>query len=970
VLLGLLGACASHPDVAPIPVPIAVAPPASAQSPDAPVLRIEAGMHTAPIIRMDVDAQERFLVTASHDKTARVWDLANGELLQILRPPLGPDIEGKLYAVAISPDGATVAVAGWTPSPELDSEDIYLFDRASGRMQRRLTGLPNVVNHLAYSPDGRYLVAATLGNGGIRVYETRHYSEVARDSDCSAESYWAEFDRSGRLVTSCYDGYIRLYDASLQRIAKRKAPGGTRPFAVSFSPDGTSVAVGFDDTTAVNVLSGEDLALLYTPDTKGVDNRDLAIVDWARDGLLLYASGGYHDGSGICPILQWSQAGRGPVTTRLAAATDTVMDLRVLADGRLVFVAADPALRVFAANGARLWAGEPSTVDFRGRQTELRVSRDGLLVESGFNVLMPANRFDYHLVRLQLTEGRLLFDPESLAALEPPHTTGLPISDWKNSDTPRLNGTPLPLKQYEFSHTLAIAPDKQRFLLGTEWYLRLFDRQGQQVWETPAPSDTRAVNITADNRLAVAAFGDGTLRWYRLSDGAELLALFIHPDRQRWVLWTPEGFFNASPGGETLIGYHLNQGADTAGEFVTVEQLYSLFYRPDLVARRLEDGIEPVLRAALARIGDVRQVLAAGLPPALELVSLAEQRQSVRDFELQFKISPKNGGVGRIVYRVNGIVREDLGARPGDIALPFHRRPFTLEPGRNIISATVFNANNTVESTPIETVVHVEAEARRPALYVLAVGITNYRDSALQLHYAASDAQEVVQTLQRRGQGLFTSVSVTPLLDGDATLRGIDAAFQDLAARVQEHDVFVLHLAGHGMTIDGVYYFIPWDMVYTNQQALQSGSVHQDRLAQWLGLIKAQKSFVVLDTCHSGAFVTAAPGMLPTLASTRGLEEKGAIDRLMRATGRAVLAAATARQFALEGYEGHGVLTHVLLQGLGGKAADRDGLITVNELITYVSSEVPRLTMAKWGYEQFPMHQSQGQPFAIGRIRP
>ena len=78
------------------------------------MLRIEAGMHTAPITRIDVDAAERFLVTASDDKTARVWDLANGQLLQVLRPPLVAGDEGKLYAVAISPDGTTVATGGWT----------------------------------------------------------------------------------------------------------------------------------------------------------------------------------------------------------------------------------------------------------------------------------------------------------------------------------------------------------------------------------------------------------------------------------------------------------------------------------------------------------------------------------------------------------------------------------------------------------------------------------------------------------------------------------------------------------------------------------------------------------------------------------------------------------------------------------------------------------------------------------------
>src|SRR2546428_4948778 len=90
LLLGLLGACAAplHPPSVepPPPVPVSLpAQPAPASRPvqgseTLPVLRIEAGMHTALINRIDVDVQERFLVTASYDKTARVWSLASGEL--------------------------------------------------------------------------------------------------------------------------------------------------------------------------------------------------------------------------------------------------------------------------------------------------------------------------------------------------------------------------------------------------------------------------------------------------------------------------------------------------------------------------------------------------------------------------------------------------------------------------------------------------------------------------------------------------------------------------------------------------------------------------------------------------------------------------------------------------------------------------------------------------------------------------
>jgi WD40 repeat protein len=121
-----------------------------------PQLRIEAGMHTAPLRSIATDAQGRYAVTAGDDKTARVWDVATGQLLRVLRPPVGPGEEGKLNAVAISPDGTTVAVGGWT---ELGSSGaghtVYLFDRANGRLVRRLGVLPSVTHYLAFSPDGR-----------------------------------------------------------------------------------------------------------------------------------------------------------------------------------------------------------------------------------------------------------------------------------------------------------------------------------------------------------------------------------------------------------------------------------------------------------------------------------------------------------------------------------------------------------------------------------------------------------------------------------------------------------------------------------------------------------------------------------------------------------------------------------------------------------------------------------------------
>ena len=317
----------------------AASSPAAEAFPAAPMLRLETGMHTAPILRIDVDRDQRFLVSGSEDKTVRIWEATTGRLLRTLRVPLGEGTLGKISGVAISPDGASVAAGGYTGYIKKGGYEIYIYGRESGEVRHVIGDLPNVIHHLKFSPDGRYLAATLWGSNGLRVYETTNYKQIAADTHYGRGSFWVDFDSSGRLVTTCSDGHIRLYGSDFRLIQKRPAPGGKFPFGAAFSPDGRQIAVGYEDSTRVDVLSAETLELRFSADTADVNNGNLFTVAWSQDGRFLFAAGRYTR-EGFNFIRRWSETGRGGFT-EFKLTHSTVFGLKSLSTGGLAVGAAD-----------------------------------------------------------------------------------------------------------------------------------------------------------------------------------------------------------------------------------------------------------------------------------------------------------------------------------------------------------------------------------------------------------------------------------------------------------------------------------------------------------------------------------------------------------------------------------------------------------------------------------------------------
>jgi WD40 repeat protein len=560
---------------------VVAAPAAMAQLYDQPMLVVEPGMHTAPIICVAVDAAGRYAVTGSHDKTARVWSLTDGKLLQTIRMPAGPNNIGKIYAVAMSPDGDLIATGGWTAAmPEVS---IYLFETRTGKMTARIAGISATTHSLAFSSDGRYLAAGLFGTSDLRVYDRdRQWTEAFRDTDYrGAAIYGTTFAADGRLATASLDGKVRLYDRDFKLVVPpRKATGGDKPFRIAFSPDGILLAVGYADAATVDLLDGHSLASLPRPNVDGLRNGALASVTWSKDGKTLYAGGTYSDGRGRT-VLAWGDAGRGE-RRALPAGSNSVSGLAALPDGGLLVAAQDPFLGLLESDGRPRWAHYSPTADFRNQRDVLAVSADGTIVDFGFELGGKSPlRFDLRALKLG-------HDPPADHQTVRAKRAGLAVEGWNNGLSPTLDGKPINLSQYERSQSLAIHPDGGRFVLGADWSLRAIDAKGERLWTRDASSQVWAVNISGDGRLVVAAYSDGTIRWHRMDDGRELLALFVLADKQNWVAWTPEGFYGATAGAFGVLQWQVNRGFDAAADTVPVSAITRL-RRPDALALVLQE---------------------------------------------------------------------------------------------------------------------------------------------------------------------------------------------------------------------------------------------------------------------------------------------------------------------------------------------------------------------------------------------
>ena len=870
--------------------------------------------HALPINAVAVSPDGKTVVSAANEGALKLWDIATGKLLRNLT---GHSVS--VYAVAFSPGGKKILSGGTDTT-------VRLWDASTGKLLRTMRDIPSELHSVLFSPDGT--LGITGSDVALQTWDLAS-GKPLRTVKPTVGTWMmiksiARLPGDLRVLVGGEDRTLRLFDLDSGRMLRAFGTRSNWNTSVAIFPDGlTAIAGGTSSSlTRWSLESGRPVGAFNA--STGGD----AIVAVSPDGSLV-ASG--------------------------RSNSLTVWDAKTSAVVRTISLDADVWSLAFAPNGQSLLVGGLAgslslwEVPSGKRLREFQRRSSGTVYSVAFSpdgrTVLTGNG-DNTLRLWETTSGRLLRSWQNTnevvaAAFSPDGKTvvGASLADalqeWEVS-TGKLR------KKYQGLgdvSTVAYSPDGQLLLSGGHNGILVFSEvaTGAVLHKVEAHTDVvSSIVVSPNGRTALTTSYDGTVKLWDTASGT-LLANMVGFDGGQWLTMTPEGYFDASEGGAKLVS------AVRGFEVRAVDQLFQALFRPDLLRQKMSNDFDDRLRVALAANKlNLENVLNSGPPPQVTIVSPKEADVlQASNVSVQLRVANKGGGIGRLEWRVNGVALGVENLEPGksagrEVELG---RSLALGEGPNFIEVVAYNSKNLIASVPATVAVTLApGDGKHPSrLFVVAVGVDAYENKSLELKFAAADALSVSAALKlpRASAGIYQSVHVDKVINESATLEKVSELFQGLRSAVRPDDTFVLYMAGHGVTEDGQYHFIPQDDSSEDRQTFLSKSISQDQIQSWMTMIPALRSVLIYDTCESGSAIE------DSASAFRGLRMRVAVEKLSRSIGRTVLAATGDTASAKEGYMEHGLFTYVLLEALALADENNNGTIEVGELADYLTKALP-----------------------------
>lgn len=293
----------------------------------------------------------------------------------------------------------------------------------------------------------------------------------------------------------------------------------------------------------------------------------------------------------------------------------------------------------------------------------------------------------------------------------------------------------------------------------------------------------------------------------------------------------------------------------------------------------------------------------------------------------------------------------------------------SLKPGRNVVEI-LYNDNKGIAfSSQAMTFNYIPKN--NPNLYVRSIGVPHD-----DLKYTVQDAKDIAlefQELKDGSERVFKKMDVKQLIDEETTtLTNLKKAFVDLRrTNIKDNDLVVIFISSHGKVTgeNGDYILIPSDFEsgYESQTSLNFERDVLDQLKQIKG-----KVLVFIDACHSGSAIGGK-------AYSDSAASKFMNDLIQKSSGMEIIASCSDHEFSYEDDKWqNGAFTEAILEAFQdktvevdgqlihadifdeniGRKSGRDGIITIEELRTYIQKRVPNLVKSVKRQKQNPSHKS------------
>jgi WD40 repeat protein len=867
--------------------------------------------HNAVVNEIVFSDLTRELISVSDDKTVRFWEYGDQILNRTFRPysaPSGP--EGMIYAADISPEGRFLAIAGYS-----DQNDIKVIDLQLGVIIDQLIRHQNVVTALAFSPDGKWIASASADKGII---------------------IWESINEKGgfQFKYSLYQHQERVND-------------------LDFSPDGNYlISVSDDETTRIwtteDIQNTEPIVLrnhlgavkkVATSNKGFVTGGAHGIVNfWAyngnlnqqltqeKDAILCLASSKYSDQVFISGSFQYvvDLNNPGKLTSlfssnkNVTAACFTEDDKLMVGQGRagnIIGIDLDQLTPAFALAGRGL------------NLSKLFISGKKL----GFNSngrLSPDAYFDFDL-------EQIIRDGSRMKGFEGSTTSDGTFDVVKIGNDQISFGASLTVKNSQrdgriLSYTLL--PDG-RLVVGSDRTLKVYQTDGSLIKELSGHNG-QVLSIVNNSEFFFTYGGDQIIKIWSVSDLSLKYNVFVTKDYE-WILWNENGKYLASAGGESYLTWQINKESNELSEFFDVSTFNNVF-----------------LTAGVDEIDNTEREAKIELPekPTIQWNDPQTYQSTVQESRVRIKAtvfseSPiKKTRIlvsGQALPSKRGIT--DIKEIDEIIDLTSYKTTvqiFVSTEDSKIISEKRVFINPNLKDSDVSGTSVIDFD-KKPNLYFVGIGVSEFENSEWNLTYADDDAQSLHEIFIEGESPVYNEISGQLILNQEATRSNIVAVFDSLAQIVHPKDQVVLFIASHGINEKGFYYVLTHD---ADKNDLVGTCLNWSDIADLLGSLPC-KVLLFLDTCHSGALGASITSSEKYLKNTEALREMGSNE-----VGVVIMSGSTGEESSLESEEWqHGVFTLSLIEGIKNKKADikSDGLIYLRELDFFVSNNVYELTNGK-----------------------